>query len=146
MTAHISTEDAAACPACNGAGDDPAYAFVPWEIAPYSQTEVATVPAMGGSPGFDYLDITIRQKDGPIVARAVMWTAGEHGGWPKVDSVDVVRANAHLIAAAPELLEACKAAEVWLNPDKSQPSDMHHSGDVLDILQDAIAKATEAHS
>lgn len=35
--------------------------------------------------------------------------------------LDEQRANAHLIAAAPELLEACKAAKKYLEPDLVEP-------------------------
>jgi len=46
-------------------------------------------------------------------------------------------ANAHLIAAAPELLEACKAANLRLLQQKSTLAD----SDILDLLQAAITKA-----
>ena len=45
-----------------------------------------------------------------------------------VDSVDGFkgnsRANAHLIAAAPDLLEACKAAIKWMT-EQGNPQDYH---------------------
>ena len=48
---------------------------------------------------------------------------------------DEVIANARLIAAAPELLEACKKAEGWL-------SGWASAEPYIDVLRAAIAKAT----
>lgn len=54
-------------------------------------------------------------------------------------------ANGMLIAAAPELLEACKAARLFLS-DENVRGDMSDSGyahydDVVDALDAALAKA-----
>lgn len=47
--------------------------------------------------------------------------------------LDAMQSNAHLIAAAPELLEACKAALPEL--EEFAP------GNAMDMVRDAIAKA-----
>lgn len=49
--------------------------------------------------------------------------------WP---NEDVVKANATLIAAAPELLEALKDALAWINGDGEAP---------VHIIESAIARA-----
>lgn len=50
---------------------------------------------------------------------------------------DEVRANAHLIAAAPELLAACEAAMDWFRDDGQEP----HAHVSYSMLEAAIAKA-----
>jgi hypothetical protein len=49
-------------------------------------------------------DIAVDEK---VIAEVTMQTA--KGGWPRVDNVEEAKANARLICAAPELLEALKA-------------------------------------
>ena len=54
-------------------------------------------------------------------------------------------ANARLIAAAPELLEACHNALAWLGEKPEPNDDRPHSNSVralIDQLEAAIAKAT----
>ena len=53
---------------------------------------------------------------------------------------EIAKANARLIAAAPQLLEACKAANLRLLQQKSTVED----ADILDLLQAAITKAERA--
>src|SRR5689334_12819106 len=54
------------------------------------------------------------------------------------------RANARLIAAAPDLLAACEAASNYL--DEPGPFTSMSAMDVLDLCRAAIAKATGATS
>lgn len=57
------------------------------------------------------------------------------GGW----NAEEVRANAHLIAAAPELLAACKLALRFSRGDSLSPQELV---DFVDMLPAAIAKAS----
>ena len=52
-------------------------------------------------------------------------------------------ANARLIAAAPELLAACKAVikEAYVSENHGEPPTAEMSADVLEVLRAAIAKA-----
>jgi hypothetical protein len=62
-------------------------------------------------------------------------------------SIDVRGADARLIAAAPDLLEACEAArEVWSqgNVDRGYKDERNWIDEALDKIDAAIAKATEA--
>ena len=67
----------------------------------------------------------------------------EHGGRqivgkPQGDNPEQWNANARLIAAAPELLEALQSVVAWMDaPDESAFSDTQ-----LDCVRAAIAKAT----
>ncbi len=55
---------------------------------------------------------------------------------------DVQNANAHLIAAAPELLTACKAAREWLGERPSADDSYYRAvKNLIDKLDAAIAKA-----
>jgi len=56
-------------------------------------------------------------------------TPGSHG------DPAIIEANAHLIAAAPDLLAACERAEWWL-------STVPDSAEIREVLRAAIAKAT----
>jgi len=69
------------------------------------------------------------------VAEALMWTA-PNGGYPRVDNVDEQDANAHLIAAAPELLTALRGL-IGLHDDPT-PYD---SATTISAARVAIAKA-----
>lgn len=69
--------------------------------------------------------------------------------WWQFDIPDIIddnisSANAHLIAAAPDLLAACRAADdaigEWLYD--GQPKE-HNPSEALEMLRAAIAKATE---
>lgn len=76
----------------------------------------------------------INSNDDPIAVCKIMNNAGQPGG-----------ANAHLIAAAPELLEACKVSEGYLQGLKSAQYATGGKFDGWDsrimLLQSAIAKA-----
>ncbi len=66
------------------------------------------------------------------------WTVAQNGFWYGVNltvdqDTDVRDANARLIAAAPDLLEACKVALLAFSPNHAP--DHHHQ------IQRAIAKA-----
>lgn len=51
-----------------------------------------------------------------------------------------IAANAHLIAAAPELLQACKAVLAWIESHSDEEWRHDHAGSE-EVLQSAIAKA-----
>ena len=58
---------------------------------------------------------------------------------------DVDEANARLIAAAPDLLEACKAVEVWVilaTARDAHPEAVDNALADLKMLRAALAKAT----
>jgi len=88
----------------------------------------------------------------------VLYDHAEHDGKPcgSIESQnkaqDEIDANARLIAAAPDLLEACRAAlgvmeqhgHTHDNPTAGAPIDMHDTGlssPLSDVLRAAIAKA-----
>lgn len=57
------------------------------------------------------------------------------------------RANARLIAAAPDLLKACSDWIEWLTPNAPWREDAaDHEARMLDAMRAAIAKATATHS
>lgn len=58
-----------------------------------------------------------------------------------IDNMQRDEANAHLIAAAPDLLDACRAALLQLNGDRPELI-----GVTKVMLEDAIAKAEGADS
>ncbi len=68
------------------------------------------------------------------------WAVIANADLPKtmqVIHVSDVEANASLIAAAPDLLEACEQVKLW-----AEEGDPFVAEDVLPIIEDAIAKAT----
>ena len=74
----------------------------PWRIAPHNETE-------------------IQGKDGGLwVLRATAW-----GGTP-----EEIYANANLVASAPDLLSACKAAQEWIDDACNDDSDTQHEQDI----------------
>lgn len=86
------------------------------------QLGVQTVEREDGST-FDYMNIMLGAGD-KCVADVVMWTAGESGGWPRVDNVLEAKANAALIVHRAKhfdaLLEALKDVMAWPISDVSQ--------------------------
>ena len=112
-----------------------------WEIFPHSQTKPRTVT--GPNEHFDYLAITIASCAGKVIGEASAWTAGESGGWPKVDDWAECLANARLMIAAPKLLAACEQALSLLtllrpNCDATREAECECS---QHALRHAIAKA-----
>ena len=73
-----------------------------------------------------------------------LMTRGETG---RLEALNPEHPNARLIAAAPELLEALKAAEVWVilgrarDPVTTHPRALKNAGRDHDMLRAAIAKA-----
>jgi hypothetical protein len=80
---------------------------------------------------------SVAAADGSAVAQAQI------RGTLKKPNNEERRANAHLIAAAPELLKACKAALPYLRNHIGMTLD-EGPGDriALDMCEEAIAKAT----
>lgn len=78
----------------------------PWSIHPYSTA--GRVEANDGRPAYDYRAVHIGAGD-TLIAEARMCTLDAvHGGYPSVDNDAECFANAHLIAAAPEMLAILK--------------------------------------
>lgn len=73
--------------------------------------------------------------DGSIAGRKK-----KDGGFTKTVPKDECDANAHLIAAAPELLEACEQAIDVFSPAATEVSNADYQA-VLHAIADAIAKA-----
>jgi hypothetical protein len=63
-------------------------------------------------------------------------------GWPSVQSVDEMWANARLIAAAPEMLEACMVALATIKSEYPLEHGNPTIGRAWGSLESAIAKAT----
>ena len=94
----------------------------PWKIHFYEDPNKgpSTVVPDEGKPSWEFLNINIAaasecQNDETILATVSGMTAP--GGFPYVENWDEVRANARLIAAAPDLLAALEeivaATEQW---------------------------------
>ncbi len=60
-------------------------------------------------------------------------------GWQVADGItgDPKNNDARLIAAAPDLLEACEQVKLW-----ADEADPYEAADVLPLIEAAIAKAT----
>jgi hypothetical protein len=77
-----------------------------------------------------------------VQAHDCSWVAKmEHCGKPYPDCIEQHRANARLIAAAPNLLAACKAAKDWRDADGTIGSSKERAA--FDELDAAVAKATD---
>jgi hypothetical protein len=76
----------------------------PWtDQHPYSTPDWASVPAGESHGAFDYASLAIGQGNKII---GVVQAQTNAAGFPQVESLDEMRANARLIAAAPDLLIA----------------------------------------
>ena len=74
----------------------------------------------------DATHFVVVAEDGSAVAKTQI---------PIGSDAAIIKANAKLIAAAPELLDACNGAEEWL-------AGWASASPYIDILRAAIAKAT----
>jgi hypothetical protein len=83
-----------------------------------------------GEPGIETRDLSVGPVNGGIAVADIV-TTNAHG-IATAESISTGHANAALIAAAPELLEACEAA--LLRDDIAD-------GELGDFLRAAIAKA-----
>lgn len=74
---------------------------------------------------------------------AIVGYMSRDAGFPNVKSLEEMHANARLIAAAPDLLEALKENTRWLEDMQKQPFYAEHSGlqNCIDNNHAAIAKA-----
>lgn len=76
------------------------------------------------------------------IAQVFMWT-NNVGGWPRVNNVDEMKANANLISAAPELLEALEIISATLHSIGGGSTNA--DADLIDAAENAanaaIAKA-----
>lgn len=100
----------------------------PWAI----RTDLNFTP--GGS------NVIVAPADGGnSVVVAECWTVGPYTG-SAVNEPEGL-ANAHLIAAAPEMLAALKDAYAYINLKGSGQRPVQDIGEVLDVLGSAIAKA-----
>lgn len=90
--------------------------------------------------------ISVKHTPGPwIINRRNLEINGQNGkaiADPIInEGNEVARANAALIAAAPELLSVLKTVKIWLGSDEENTVS---PDDIFLIVDDAIAKA-EAH-
>lgn len=104
---------------------------------------------MGHTPGewkYNGYDVVT----GAIVAEKRTWGYGcdndficdlNDGEYHEYSSKEEQDANGRLIAAAPNLLEACVEAEDWLDNHGGDPNTDPGLSDLLKMLQQAIAKA-----
>lgn len=71
------------------------------------------------------------------------FVASTKGNWPLPESVNIAcEADARLIAAAPDLLEACR---MLVESNDNGKLDDHMLWDAIELAQEAIAKATGAN-
>ena len=110
----------------------------PWNIHPhYADPQVQAVDA---SPPWVFCQTYVAQGT-KIIAQVTM-QHGVEGGWPHVDSREEMLANARLIAAAPDLLEAIQEYfAVWANEGKKNGWCKRVSA-AREKVKAAIAKAT----
>jgi hypothetical protein len=109
-------------------------------------SEVRTVPASenGDLPAFDSWSASVANGD-MIIANVIMRSAT--GGWPHIESLDEARANARLIAAAPEMYEALKSF-MKLIDEQQLVRNVSHDGELgwafkqLDIVMTLLAAKT----
>lgn len=89
------------------------------------------------------------QVDDSIDRRLMRINAGDDVIAELVGHPDIIRANAHLIAGAPELLDLAQRCEPWVTAmevaDMASGKRLEHSQFVFD-LHAAIAKATGSDS
>ncbi len=88
----------------------------PWKIHFYDDITKCpmTVDHAEGEPSWEYLQFQIATKQADRFAEVIVGEVqarnAQNGGWPTVNDWDECRANARLIAAAPEMLEALEEA------------------------------------
>lgn len=115
----------------------------PWELHPsYADAETREVPEGDGTAFMSWSTYIRSEHNEKITCEALAWTT-KTGGWPRVDKRSEMLANAHLIAAAPELLKALKAArDSIFQAAQDVPNWYIDAGCVAyEDLEDAIAKA-----
>jgi hypothetical protein len=113
----------------------------PWRIRnDHAQPFPVKPTEVGGTDGFTALNLDLCAGE-KTVAEAVMWTA--QAGHPRVDNEAECRANARLIAAAPDLLAAAdEALNVLIGCCVSAGGcdDPQHIADAKAQLRAALAK------
>lgn len=104
----------------------------PWRIHRCYANEQTRIASHNGET-WEYTQTYVSQGD-KIIAQVQHQSTD--GGWPHVHDVQEMWANARLIAAAPELLEALKWAVQQIKDDL----DLDHR-EAMDACLTAIAKA-----
>lgn len=121
----------------------------PWSVHPYSTPEWMGIPAGPHGGAFSHASLGIGAGE-KLLARVEAQTANDRGGWPQVEDLAEMRANANLVIAAPELLTAAKRARrslataVIANSGGIFSEADVHEHEVVGALDAAIAKATGA--
>lgn len=117
----------------------------PWRVFERMQTNGILVTSEDGRAWLLH-ERYIAAGDSTLLA-SVEARIGDRKGWPDVTNADEMLANARLIAAAPELLEACKRLQEAIG-DCDVGTDDHDVGlcncaitGALRFAQAAIAKA-----
>lgn len=119
----------------------------PWKIHFYDDITKCpmTVDHAEGEPSWEYLNFQIATKQADRFAEVIVGEVqarnAQNGGWPTVNDWDECRANARLIAAAPEMLEALEEAiPVLTDAIEDSYCGMHRGRGLCDCKSDIVAR------
>jgi len=113
----------------------------PWNFHEHYHPFDDTISVVNSEDGFHYKTITIAK--GATRLAEVIWDDANFGGYPLVETVEEMKANARLILAAPELLEALKSTRRYLagRVARSGTGPGSDEDKALEAARAAIAKA-----
>jgi len=109
----------------------------PWNFHEHYHPFDDTISVVNSEDGFHYKTITIAK--GAMRLAEVIWDDAKSGGYPLVETVEEMKANACLILVSPELLEVLQTivANATLAPDPR----MNNSTDCYLVPLDDIETA-----
>jgi hypothetical protein len=120
----------------------------PWGFHPHMDCQDDGLGHITNCDDFDACTIYIGRGEVMLAeVQAFDFRGSVYSGYPKISNFDEARANARLIAAAPELLDAAKLVIAWYeSEDDHSKADFYQRlqmcRDSEAALRAAIAKAT----